>query len=492
MRNSQKSNRCQNNEICQSDDNNNLSQTKLDIPDTESFMSPKHAQRTNTRFGESLNWELSSQSIGMRGYSHVQGNFESKYSSTGYDVSEDNWWPARTIASGDPDGKSIINVQMHSQHRRPLISDNHHSYAATNDYAVSEPETLQSQFYSCSNGYSQQHPTRPMRTHYQPPENFDNHTRPDEAYSSVVYTSPTSISNKSQNSISKQREFLALEQKRLEDHYATLQGQLLEDFQKRQQELIEVYNQSLETQSSNDDTLKCILQRSLEYDSDATIVSNGTDKENLTVVPTTGLPQSPFGINIKNHSTSSRNVEVKKNCRSTGKSIQKRRQGTKTLACPLSPTGRSNNSARQSSTLPSDRKLRKNSSTRQSYVSYEQRYPRNDGASQKVLSFQNVALPDARKSFNSEASAQEYMEMPRFRGNFAKPEVLGNSLEERRSDNRFAGKSCRNSVKNFSPNIVTSPKQTQLNSFQSPVSVCRHSLTALNFWHPLILRPLLY
>ena len=546
----------------------------------DSFTSPKNVQRTNvSNFGESLNWENSSQPARRRdnkGRYSLPGNFETTYLSAGNGKNnhgiafgghhansnrqrpvsaysdrnvvyghQNDWWSGNDIGSGR---EPVTNHHMYSQHQRPLsvMSDNHLLYGASNGYPGPEmPHHQQSSnqtplsimsdnqhLYAGTNGYysgqhpgtngyySGQHPEalqRPWNQEQLSPytdyrqsytntsENMDKHIgqaeMPQKTTDSSLKTSHSNTfsrpsvndnspqSGTSQNSILKQREFLALEQKRLEDHYAALQGQLLADFQKRQQDLIKVYNKSLETQSSTDHTMQSILERSFEYDSEETLVSNTTDKEHFTLNRTEELPQSPFAINVKRNSF--QNGE--NNSRSIQNSAERMKQGSDAFSNPGLPNEKARNNARflQNSASPasllqnsqSDARFMKNSSPAQSYVSPDQRFPKSSSVPQNSVthdqrfistSFRNSALPDARKSFNSEASAQEYYEMPGFGEN---TKIVGNKLDPGSTKNGGVGKTGRNSMKNFG--VVTSPKRTRLNSFESQVRACLSNLVTL-------------
>ena len=294
-------------------------------------------------------------------------------------------------------------------------------------------------------------------------------------HSSVVDNSPVS---KSENSLSKQRELLALQQKELEDHYATLQGQLLADFQTKQQELIEVYNQSLESSPhSGHVMMQSILEGSRESDSEETIVSSSIEK--FTVLRTEELPQSPFGISVRKHSNSFENGEGKNSSRTIQNSAELRQHDFNTFAKLTNGSHLENfaspSSIRQYYNSSSDTRLVTNSldqvlgaSVTGSSVppNSETHDRRADDTS--IYFLQSSSSPDTRKSFNSEVSAQEYYEMPQFGKKFGKAEIVGNNVERNAGrKNGVVAQTGRNSVKKFGASVVTSPKRTRLDSFES-------------------------
>lgn len=487
--------------------------------------SSKQAQRTSVTFGEAL--ILRNQASQKHGRYSLPANFETMYSPVSFGENNgvyraDMQRPVSAYSDrhGNENGprwfddgrgtcghELITDSHMYPQnHHVPssTMFDNRRLCTGINGYNGSGPETLHHQqssddyFYNGTNGYQQpdiqSHHERPFSAHAQyrhtysnafenkdKPRNFsqkvNNISTLKTGYSntgnhvSALNTSTTSPSSESQNSISQQEECLALEQKRLEDHFAALQGQLLADFQKKQQELIEVYNRSLEAQSVSDRTMDSILERS--FDSEGTLVSAATEKENFTIVRTEELPQSPFGINVKKRS-SVQNGEAKNNSRSFRNSTEKRKQ---TLANSSSPNekAKSKNRARflekpsnffQNSPSCGDSRLLNNLHTGQNGVSQVHRFkntPRQP--------FQKTAAPDTQKSFNSEVSAQEYYEMPSFGEKFEETEMVGKNSEgywSNGSENSVVlGKTGRNSTRSFG--VVTSPKRTQLNSFESQV-----------------------
>ena len=489
--------------------------------------SSKQAQRTNATFGEALNLRnQASQKQGSGRYS-LPANFETRYSPVGFGEDDGGYHAdmQRPVSAysdhhGNENGprwfddgrgtgghEFVTDSHMYPQnHHVPssTMFDNHRLYSGINGYNGSGPETLHHQqssddhFYNGTSGYQQpdmqSYQERPFSAHAQYrhtySNTFENKGKPRDFsqkvnsmstlktgyanignHVSALNTSTTSPSSESQSSISQQEECLALEQKRLEDHFAALQGQLLADFQKKQQELIEVYNRSLEAHSVPDRTMDSILERS--FDSEGTLVSDATEKENFTIVRTEELPQSPFGINVKKR-RSVQNGEAKNNSRSFRNSTEKRKQ---TLANSASPNekAKSKNRARfsekpsnffQSSPSCGDSRLLKNPHTGQNGVSLVHRF-RNTSAQP----FQKTASPDTRKSFNSEVSAQEYYEMPSFGEKFEETEMVGKNSDgywSKGSENSdVVGKTGRNSTRSFG--VVTSPKRTQLNSFESQV-----------------------
>ena len=490
-------------------------------------MSSKQAQRTNATFGEALNLRSqASQKQGSGRYS-LPANFETRYSPVGFGEDDgvyraDMRGPVSAYSDhhGNENGprwfddgrgtgghEFVTDSHMYPQnHHVPssTMFGNHRLYSDINGYNGSGPETLHHQqssddhFYNGTNSYQQpdmqSHQERPFSAHAQYrhtySNTFENKDKPRDFsqkvsnmstlktgyanignHASALNSSTTSPSGLSQNSISQQEECLALEQKRLEDHFAALQGQLLADFQKKQQELIDVYNRSLEAHSVSDRTMDSILESS--FDSEGTLVSAATEKENFTIVRTEELPQSPFGINVKKRS-SVQNGEAKNNSRSFRNSTEKRKQ---TLANSPSPNekAKSKNRARfsekpsnffKSSSSCEDSRLTKNPHTDQNGVSQVQRL-RNTS----TQPFQKTASLDTRKSFNSEVSAQEYYEMPSFGEKFEETEMVGKNSEgywSKGSENSAVlGKTDRNSTRSFG--VVTSPKRTQLNSFESQV-----------------------
>ena len=489
--------------------------------------SSKQSQRTNETFGEPLN--LRNQASERQSRYSLPANFETMYSSNSYSNNgggyhanrqrpvsaysdhhvvygdQNSTWFDNGGGSRDGGGYEVVpkyHMYPQNQHLLSEMSDNHRVYTGVNGYHGSGPETFHHQqssdhhFYNGTNSYQQPHNERPFSAHAQYHHSYTNtseskdkpgdfphrtnistlktsHSKPGNHFS-MISSSTVSQSTESQNSISQQEEYLALEQKRLEDHFAALQGQLLADFQKRQQELIEVYNRSLETHSVSDRTMQSILEKSFESDSDVTLVSSTTDKENFTILRTEELPQSPFGINVKKKS-SVQNGEV--NSRSFRNSTDRRKQGSNFFANLPSPNGKvkTNNRARLAKSASSgNTRLMKDFRTGQKSVSQDQRF-----TNISAQLFQKAIPPDPRKSFNSEVSAQEYYEMPRFNEKFEGTEIVGNNSEGNRArgskDSAAVGKTGRNSMRNFG--VITSPKRTQLNSFESQVHVVAHSLS---------------
>ena len=472
---------------------------------------------------------------GHHSYSNMRRPL-SAYSDSHMVYGNQNGWYGNLDGAGNNGGghEPVTNYHMYSSHQRPLsvLSDNHHLYGGSNGYPSSVRETLHHQqlsnqrplsvmsdnhhLYTGTNGYTGQCPEtqslqqpqndRPYTDHHQSytntSEDMDKYIWQGEMSqkatnpslktshfnamnrSSAIDNSPVSHSGKNQNSISKEREFLASEQKRLEDHFATLQGQLIVDFQKRQQELIDVYNQSVETQS--DHTMQSILEGSLECDSDETLVSNS---ERFPLVLTEELPQSPFGINVKKHSNSFENGDIKNTSRSTQNSAERKKKNSNGFPNSGVLNGKTKSTARlqrnssspatllQNSSSVRDRRLMKNSPDER--FSKGPTVPQNSTTlGQRFMgtssySFQSSASPDARKSFNSEVSAQEFYEMPRFGEKSEKTGIVGNKLERdlgsRTNKNGTVGSPGRNPIKTFGASVVTSPKRTLLDSFESQV-----------------------
>ena len=522
-----------------SDCNNNPSPKHPDIyTENEDLSStPKHPQRT---YKDPVNWEnmqpvTNRQRNNTSRYS-LPANFETMFSpdhggkngnvlSSRYHTSSNTQRPVSAYSDhrlvydnhngrlygSDPE---ILNHQQSSNHQRPssVVLDNHCLYGSSNGYPGSGPDVLHHQhsgnqtpslvpdnhhLYGRSNGYRQSNNYHTPHSHVlqqaqnQRPlsaysdhnsssingfENPNQHIREAVIPHKTNSSSPISQSDENQNSISKQKEFLALEQKRLEDHYAVLQDQLLADFQKRQHQLLEIYNKSLDSQTPPDRTMQSILERSFESSSDGTLVSSTTvDKENFTIVQTEEFPQSPFSINIMKKSPSLQNGEARKNY---SRSVQDP-TGDKRIfsqnSCGNVPV---RNSARLQDSSPSNARFLQNS---QKFISPEKKFPKSFGNSQNSLNqnqrsknssmYSNSSSIDTRRSFNSEVSAQEYYEMPSFVEKPQKTEIVENKSERnlKRDSTKNDTKSGRNVMKNFGANVITSPKRTQLNSFESQV-----------------------
>ena len=401
-----------------------------------------------------------------------------------------------------------------------VISDNHLLYGSRNGYPASGQETvhhhqssdprpvsvMSETYLRGSNGYSGQctevqplqngrlytdHHQSYINTSVTTDKHISQGEMPQKAgnsalrnsnsnafiHSSLVNDSPVS---KRENSFSKQRELLALQQKELEDHYATLQGQLLADFQTKQQELIQVYNQSLESSPhSGHATMQSILEGSLESNSEETIVSSSIEK--FTLLRTEELPQSPFGISVRKHSNSIQNGEGKNSSRTIQNSAELRQHDFNTFA-----KSTNNGNYRENFASPSSIRQYSNSSndTRLVKNSLHQMLPNGSSVpppnsmthdrrveDSSIYFLQSLSSPDTRKSFNSEVSAQEYYEMPQFGEKCEKAEILGNKVEKNLGrKNGVVAKTGRNSVKTFVASVVTSPKRTRLDSFESKVS----------------------
>ena len=426
--------------------------------------------------------------------------------------------------NGNLDGGHVpvSNHHMYPPHQRPLsvMSDNHLLYGGSNGHHGSGQETLhhlQSNDQRSLSVMSENHPSVGSHGYsgqhsevLQPSQDGQEYTGYHQLYSNAsvnmnrhisqeempqmasnsalrngdfnAFTHSSFVDNssvsKSQNSISKQREVLALQQKQLEDHYAALQGQLLADFQTKQQELLDVYNQSLDpppsTETEQYATMDSIVEGSLEFDSEETIVSSSIER--FTLLRTEELPQSPFGISVRKHSYPFQNGEGMNSSRSMEYSVKQREQDSKGFPTNGSHLQNFAPSSRvpQYSNSSNDTRLTSNSSDQM--LSNGSRPPPNSQTRDRRVEdtslyfLQSSASPDARKSFNSEISAQEYYEMPRFGA--VKPEHNGKKVERNlQRKNGVVGKAGKNHVKKLGGSVVTSPKRTRLNSFESEVGM---------------------
>ncbi|XP_028395395.1 uncharacterized protein LOC114519458 isoform X2 [Dendronephthya gigantea] len=391
---------------------------------------------------------------------------------------------------GGGDGRQLQNNYhtMYSHERPPPVSShNKHSYSGNNGYH-SIP-VYEERPYHTNIGKQDEFPPRPVDSSWKtgPSKSKTTPGLPNSDginHSSMITNSPISQASESHSFISKQRELLALEQVQLENHYAALQGQLLADFQQRQEELIEVYNKSLETQSGTGQTSQSILERSFESDSEVTLTSSTREQEHFTLVRTEELPQSPFGITVKRGV--SQNSGQRNDTRSLGNSRAERRKQSPILLQNEGSKSRNNSRSLQkraspitNSILPDNARFTKESSPFQNQISPDLWLTKSSAASQSQSSRQHdgtrnvpgnlskdqLSSPASTgKSFNSEVSAQDYYEMPYFRESES---VAKGKIGDVDAGNRkgYVGKTSRNSTKNFA--VVTSPKRTPLSSFES-------------------------
>ena len=114
--------------------------------------------------------------------------------------------------------------------------------------------------------------------------------------------------SKNDDAIKQQRERLILEQKRLEDHFSTLQGKLLTEFQQQQNKLLQMYEGSMQSPEPEKAT-QSILERTQEESvAVETIALNTSDKENHILESKYGeFPKNPFRLGPRNASNGSQN-----------------------------------------------------------------------------------------------------------------------------------------------------------------------------------------
>lgn len=435
---------------------------------------PQHSSRNNR------DWENSRQQTGQlrrpERYS-LPANFETMYQSLPYarnlehnghivgnhsarqrplsaysvhDVVNNNQGD-RFHGSGDGRQPQTNYHTMYSRHEKPppVTFNNQHLYSGKNGYhsmPVYKERPYQNTMdrqAACPPGSVHSYRKTAPSSNYRTNPGLRNSDSLN--HSSMIDNSPS----ESNSFISEQRELLALEQEQLENHYAALQGQLLADFQQRQQELIEVYNKSLETQSGADQTIRSILETSFESDSEVTLASSTREPEHFTLIRTEELPQSPFGLTVKK--SAFQNTGQKKDLRSSGTSAERQKQ---------SPNRFQNKGLKSKD---SSRSFQQNlSPTTKSTLPGNTRFTKESSSFENQLSSPAVA----GKSFNSEVSAQEFYEMPYFR----ESESVGKGkIGSRNRKDGSVGKASRNSTKSFA--VVTSPKRIPLSSFESRVSL---------------------
>ena len=261
------------------------------------------------------------------------------------------------------------------------------------------PSLYTNSLQTSERGVTRQFPFARNRSFTSVCENSVTGSQSSGRFASTFDSLQTSSSSGSHSFVQKQRELLLLEQKRLEDHFNALQGQLLAEFQQRRDELFQMYEGSIELQSGHK-SMQSILERSNESDLGETFVLNTSDKENHAVNWTDELPKSPFALS-----------------------------GRKTSVGSEKPT------------------------------------------------------PDVgitARSFNSEASVQEFYDIALFgektrrnEGNESgqkKNAIRKNSAKENLGLS-VSSEGDKKSTQNFGISLVTSPKLTQLNSFESKVGV---------------------
>ncbi|XP_046855180.1 uncharacterized protein LOC124448228 [Xenia sp. Carnegie-2017] len=139
-------------------------------------------------------------------------------------------------------------------------------------------------------------------------QNDDQYTNKNARYINQLTFHPQQVdsmlpAHEDEVSVLQQKEYLAKEQQRLEEHYNSLQEKLLFDFQRRQQELLEMYSQSVQ--------LSCEKTQSVTSETstlESTHMSNERRFERSSVVEQEGFSKSPFGFSATKCSTNLTNA----------------------------------------------------------------------------------------------------------------------------------------------------------------------------------------